>query len=83
MILKDNEESENPEDPSVQEQRKKDELKDTTLSRNQKINQIVAYGFAKQIQFTQNLIEFKLTYWRLAPNAWKAIGVALGQNTSL
>lgn len=83
VILKDGEEPENPEDPSVQEQRKKDELKDTTLSRNPKLNLIVAQGFAKQIQISKNLIEFKLTYWRLAPNAWKALGMALGQNSSL
>jgi hypothetical protein len=44
---------------------------EATISLNPKLNISIAPGFAKQIEKNINLLEFKLVYYKLHPQAWR------------
>lgn len=48
-----------------------------------RLNVYIAAGLGKQIERNQNLVEFKLAYFRLHTSAWKHIGQALGTTKTL
>jgi len=74
------EQTENEED----EKPKESEINcESTISLNPKLNISISPGFAKQIEKNINLIEFKLVYYRLHPQAWRQIGQALGKSKNL
>lgn len=56
---------------------------DPIMSRNPKMNVVIAPGIATQLELNTNLLTFKLLYYRLHHNAWRTIGCALGKSKTL
>lgn len=66
--------------------KKKGESKNNTessISRNPRTNAHIYPSIAQHLELTTSLLEFKIYYYRMAPRAWKLIGIALGQNKSI